>query len=115
MKVLVIDDEPLVRLSLQRLFSKEGYQVHLAENGKQGLELWLKEKPEFIFLDVIMPHLTGPEVLAELGSKKTGKVFLMSAFSGEQNVETAKQFGADDFIEKPFANIFDLLQKVKGH
>ena len=72
-----------------------------------------RQKPDIVFLDVIMPNLTGPEVLAELGKAKTGKVILMSAFSGEQNLETAKQMGADDFLEKPFDNVFSVVARAK--
>lgn len=113
MKILVIDDEPLIRRSLKKAFEIQGDEVFLAENGKLGIDVWLREKPDLIFLDVIMPELTGPEVLREMANKKSGKVILMSAFSGEQNVETARKMGADDFFEKPFPDIFDLVKKAK--
>lgn len=114
MKILVIDDEILVRLSLKRVFESQGDQVFLAEDGARGLELWKSEKPDLVFLDVIMPKLTGPEVLTEMGKNKPGKVILMSAYAGEQNQETAKQMGADLFMEKPFENIFEVVATAKG-
>lgn len=113
MKILIIDDESLVRLSLKRVFESKGDQVFLAEDGQIGLETWKKEKPDLVFLDVIMPKLTGPEVLTEMGKNKTGKVILISAYAGEQNQETAKQMGADLFMEKPFENIFDVVDIAK--
>lgn len=114
MKVLVIDDEILVRLSLKRVFESKGDKVFLAEDGDQGLKIWLAEKPDLIFLDVIMPKLTGPEVLAEIGKNKTGKIILMSAYAGDQNQESAKQMGADIFLEKPFDNIFAVAEMARG-
>lgn len=113
MKILIIDDESLVRLSLKRAFESKGDKVFLAEDGQIGLEIWKREVPDLIFLDVIMPKLTGPEVLTEMGKNKTGKVILISAYAGEQNQETAKQMGADLFLEKPFENIFDVVDKAK--
>ena len=113
MKVLIVDDEPLVRYTLKRVFESQGYIVILAEDGRQGLEVWLKEQPELTFLDIIMPKLTGPEVLIELGQRKSGKVVMMSAFTGEESQDTAKQVGADIFIEKPFDDIFAVIKRAK--
>jgi DNA-binding response OmpR family regulator len=67
-----------------------------------------------VFLDVLMPGLSGPQVLQELGSNKTGKVILMSAYSGEHNIETAQQMGADLFIPKPFEHIFEVVAKAEA-
>lgn len=114
MKILIVDDEILVRISLKRVFESQGDTVFLAEDGVQGLELWRTEKPDLVFLDVIMPKLTGPEVLTEMGKGKTGKVILISAYAGEQNQDTARQMGADLFMEKPFENIFDVVAMAKG-
>ena len=114
MKVLIVDDEPLVRYTLKRVLESQGDSVILAEDGRQGLDLWLNERPDLTFLDIIMPKLTGPEVLIELGTRKSGKVVMMSAFTGEQSQDTAKQVGADDFIEKPFDDIFAVVKRAKG-
>ncbi|MDZ4660870.1 MAG: response regulator [Pseudomonadota bacterium] len=113
MKVLIVDDEPLVRYTLKRVLESLGDTVVLAVDGQQGLDAWLKVSPDLTFLDIIMPKLTGPEVLIELGNRKTGKVVMMSAFTGEQSQETAKQVGADDFIEKPFDDIFAVVKRAK--
>lgn len=109
MKVLIVDDEVLVRRSLVRAFRAKGYEVIEAENGLTGLEAWNQENPDLVFLDVLMPGLTGPEVLKE---KKnfSAKVILMSAFTGEHNMETAHQLGATLFIPKPFEDIFKIVE-----
>lgn len=114
MKVLIIDDEPLVRYTLKRVLESLGDTVFVAEDGRVGIDIWLKESPDLTFLDIIMPKLTGPEVLIELGKRKTGKVVMMSAFTGEQSRETAKQVGADEFIAKPFEDIFAVVNKARG-
>lgn len=109
MKILIVDDEPLVRRSLGRALKSRGHEIFEAEDGLQGLTLWREHKPDLVFLDVLMPKLTGPQVLAEIGKDRSGKVILISAFSGEHNMETAAQMGADLFIPKPFEDIFAIV------
>ncbi|MGE0632066.1 MAG: response regulator [Pseudobdellovibrionaceae bacterium] len=109
MKILVVDDEPLVRRSLERVLKTKGYNVIGAQDGNEGLEKWRAEDPDLVFLDVLMPGLSGPQVLREIGNGKRAKVILMSAYAGEHNMETALQMGADLFIPKPFEDIFSIL------
>ena len=113
MKVLVVDDEALVRRSLGRALRAKEHQVFEAQNGLDGLNLWRQENPDLIFLDVLMPGMTGPEVLREMNGKSSAKVILMSAFSGEHNMETARQMGADIFIPKPFEDIFAIVKTAE--
>lgn len=112
MKVLVVDDEPLVRLSLKRALEKRGHQVEEAEDGKQALEKWPPFKPDLVYLDVLMPRLSGPDLLKNLAveARSTAKVVLMSAFAGEYDLEKAKSLGADLFIPKPFEDVFAVAQ-----
>jgi CheY-like chemotaxis protein len=112
-KVLVVDDETLVRRSLSRAFRAKGHEVVEAENGNEGLEQWKKTSPDLVFLDVLMPGLTGPEVLKEIGTHRSGKVILMSAFAGEHNMETALQMGAEMFVPKPFEDIFAVVKMAE--
>jgi CheY-like chemotaxis protein len=114
LKVLIVDDETLVRRSLQRALKSKGYDVLEATNGTEGLQMWRSEKPDLVFLDVLMPGLTGPEVLKEIGDSSTAKVILMSAFSGEHNMQTAKQMGANIFVPKPFEDIFAVVNLAEG-
>ncbi|MBX3021097.1 MAG: response regulator [Bdellovibrionales bacterium] len=112
MKVLVVDDEALVRLSLKRAMEKRGHQVEEAEDGKQAFERWPLFQPDLVYLDVLMPRLSGPDLLKTLGanSRATAKVVLMSAFTGEYDLEKAKSLGADLFIPKPFEDVFAIAQ-----
>ena len=112
MKILVVDDEPLVRLSLRRALQKSGHSVEEAEDGQSGLEKWRVFAPDLVFLDVLMPRLSGPDLLRALTSHEKGraKVVLMSAFTGEYDLEKAKSLGADLFIPKPFENVFAVIQ-----
>lgn len=112
MRVLVVDDEPLVRLSLKRALQKGGHTVEEAEDGQSGLDKWRMFDPELVFLDVLMPRLSGPDLLRTLAKNGKGnaKVVLMSAFTGEYDLEKAKSLGADLFISKPFEDVFQVTK-----
>ncbi|MCM2281827.1 MAG: response regulator [Bdellovibrionaceae bacterium] len=121
MKILIVDDEPLVRKSLSRACVAKGHEVVEAADGTIGLATWREQRPDLVFLDVLMPGLSGPQLLAEVGKFKTGQtgtdktvVILMSAYSGEHNMETAQAMGAALFIPKPFDNIFDVVAKAEA-
>lgn len=113
-KILIIDDEPLVRRSLKRALEASQFEVTEAVDGKQGLQAWKQVRPDLVFLDILMPGLTGPQVLSELDVESRGlsKVILISAYSGEYNLESAKSLGADHFIPKPFEDIFGIVKLV---
>jgi CheY-like chemotaxis protein len=116
-KVLVVDDEPLVRLSLKRVLSKRGHHVAEAEDGKQALKSWPQFNPDLVFLDVLMPGLSGPDLLKQLhvsGLAASAKVVLMSAFTGEYDLEKAKSLGADLFVPKPFEDVFAVAALGEG-
>lgn len=117
MKILIVDDEPLVRRSLGRACELRGHEVILASDGNEGLAKWLETSPEVVFLDVLMPGMSGPEVLKEVGTRmgagSKAYVVLMSAYSGEHNVETAQQLGADLFAPKPFEDVFAIVESVE--
>lgn len=111
MRVLVVDDEPLVRLSLRRALEKRGHVVEECEDGQAALNLWADFQPELVYLDVLMPRLSGPDLLKSLPAQTRGaaKVVLMSAFAGEYDLHKAKVLGADLFVAKPFDDIFAVV------
>ena len=116
MRVLVVDDEPLVRRSLTRALTSRGHEVRDAEDGPSGLKAWLSWQPEAVFVDVLMPGLSGPDVVrAALETKVELRpiVVLMSAFTGEESVQAAMTCGADDFLGKPFPDIFAVVARLE--
>lgn len=113
MKVMVVDDESLVRLSLRRALEKHGHEVLESEDGQHALENWQAFEPDLVYLDVLMPRLSGPDLLRQFASRGRpfrAKVILMSAFSGEYDLERAKLLGADLFVPKPFDDIFAVVK-----
>lgn len=115
MKVLIIDDEPLVRRSLRRVLEREGWTISEAEDGQKGLQAWMAQQPDLVLLDVLMPTLSGPQVLESLPSemRKKTRIIMMSAFTGEWSQSKTSELGVETFIAKPFEDIFDVVRIIK--
>lgn len=102
MKILIIDDERSIRNSLKEILADEGYEVDVAENGLQGIEMVDKEKYNIIFCDIKMPEMDGMEVLDKLIQMGVDSAVVM--ISGHGDIDTAVECikkGAFDFIRKP--------------
>ena len=105
-KVLVIDDEPYILLMLKKMLEKAGYEVDLASNGKEGLELFEKESADLVITDIIMPDKEGLEIIMEMKKKRPNlKIIAISGggrISPESYLECAAHFGASRVFQKPF-------------
>lgn len=110
MKVLVIDDEPIIRLALKRALESKGHTVFEADGGKTGIALWLNQSPDLVFLDVLMPGQSGLQVLREIGKSNKAIVLLMSAYSGAHAESDMADIGAQGFLKKPFENVFEAVE-----
>lgn len=113
MRVLIVDDELLVRRSLQRVCAKRGHEVQEAEDGEQGLKMWTSWKPELVFLDVLMPKLGGLEVLRKLEDRRGAAVILMSAYTGGIDMSRELSEQVDLFMPKPFHDIFNVIDRAE--
>ncbi len=102
-KILVIDDEAIVRISCKRALSSEDYEVKSASSGKEALELLEKEPFTLILLDLKMPDMDGIEVLKKVKDTwpKT-KVIMITGYSTVDTAVKALKLGALNYIEKPF-------------
>ena len=102
-KILVIDDEDIVRLSCSRTLTPEGYDLRMAKNGEEGLKMLEEDSFDLVLTDLKMPNMDGIEVLANI--KKRWPSIDVVIVTGYQTVETAVKaikLGAFDYIEKPF-------------
>jgi CheY-like chemotaxis protein len=114
MKILIVDDEQLIRMSLSRLFNKRGHTVFEASDGLQGLELWREHKPDIVLLDWIMPNMNGNQLLTQLKNNHMGaKVHVMSAYTNETNIHELKDLGVTSFISKPFDNVIEIVNQIE--
>ncbi|GAB4534687.1 MAG: hypothetical protein Fur0020_01560 [Thermodesulfovibrionia bacterium] len=103
-KILVIDDEPIVRTSCQKILIPEGYDVVLAENGEDGLKMMEGGDFKLVLLDLKMPGMDGVDVLKLIRSKwPDTKVIILTGYSTIETAVSTLRLGAFNFIEKPFA------------
>ena len=113
-KILVIEDEPEMRRNLATILKLERYQPLTAENGRMGLQLASKERPDLILCDVMMPELDGYGVLQALRQDPALALipFIFLTAKGEkQDLRSGMNLGADDYLTKPVAKA-DLLQAI---
>lgn len=101
-KILVIDDEKLLRWSLEQNLSKEGYTVISAEKGLEGLEIFYAEQPDIVLLDIHLPDISGLSVLESIRKEDNAIVIMITAFGDIQTAVKTIKLGAYDFVEKPF-------------
>ena len=113
MKILIVDDESLVRIALSRACKLKGHIVEEASGGLEGIEKWKAMRPDLVFLDVLMPDMNGPNVIEAVGSSKDTKIVLMSAYTGSYDLNKAQSVGADLFIPKPFDDIFETIKTAE--
>jgi two-component system response regulator (stage 0 sporulation protein F) len=112
--ILIIDDEELVRVFLRSALEAAGYEVIEAVNGRQGLELYRDKPTDLVITDIVMPDLSGLDMLLELTREFLhAKVIAISGAEGEKNVlDVAKLLGARQTFRKPF-NVPHLLDAVR--
>lgn len=104
-KILVIEDEPAIRVNLLKLLSAEGFAAIGAENGIKGVELARKDQPDLIICDIMMPELDGYGVLETLQQDQvtaTIPFIFLTAKVGRDDLRQGMKLGADDYLTKPF-------------
>jgi CheY-like chemotaxis protein/predicted transcriptional regulator len=110
--VMVIDDSIVIRKMIEIALEEEDFNIVTAVSGKEGLELVGKEKPNLVILDMMLPDMSGIEVLKSLKTDKSLPVIMLSGKDSPQLIETAKEVGVNDFLPKPFRDE-ELVEKVK--
>ena len=114
-KVLIVDDEPNILISLEFLLTKGGFKVFVARDGVEAIELVNKEAPDIVILDIMMPNVDGYEVCQYIKNDiklKDTKVVFLSAKSKDEDIAKGYALGADLYLKKPFSTR-TLLKKVK--
>jgi two-component system sensor histidine kinase/response regulator len=114
-RILVVDDESDVVLIIKTTLQAEGYDVASATNGKDALEEAFETRPDLIVLDVMMPGMTGFDVLKELKANEstaTVPVVMLTGVSDKKKIQEALESGIDYYVVKPF-DFDDLLGKIK--
>jgi len=112
-KILAVDDEPQIRRALKSMLTARGYQVLLAENGDEALELAASSLPDLIILDLAMPGISGMEVCRELRTWYKSPILILSVHGSDIDKVAALDLGADDYLTKPFSTP-ELLARVRA-
>lgn len=113
-KILIVDDEPNIVMSLEYTFKKNNFEVFIARDGQEALDILEKQLPDLIILDVMMPKVDGFATLEEI--KKDSrlqhcKVIFLSAKNKQKSIEKGLALGADLYVVKPFS-IKKLVEQV---
>ncbi len=105
-KILIVDDEPNIVMSLEYTFKKKNFEVYIARDGGEALHIAKEKIPDIVLLDIMMPNVDGYETLKKIKSNKSLKgikVVFLSAKNKASDIEKGLQMGADKYITKPFS------------
>ena len=112
-KILIVEDEEELLRGLEISLSKEGYRILKATRGETGVKLAIKENPDLIILDVMLPGMSGLDVCRELRQKGTDvPIIMLTAKSEEIDRVVGLEIGADDYVTKPFS-LRELLARIR--
>lgn len=115
-KILLIEDEEIIISLLEKKLLQEGYEVSVARDGEEGLELMKESKPDIVLLDIIMPKLSGFEVMEKMNEDPRLKkipVVIISNSGQPVEISRARELGAKDWLIKTEFNPQEVLEKVK--
>ncbi len=114
-EILIVDDEPSIVVPIQFLMQQQGYNVIVAENGHDALDMIYKYNPDLVLLDIMLPGIDGYEVceIVRLNPKlRDVKIIFLTAKGREVEIAKGLTLGADAYITKPFSNA-ELVAEVK--
>ena len=117
MKILIVDDQEICRVVLQRVFSAEGYECIEALNGKEAVELFDKHRPDLVLMDVVMPVMNGYEaapMIKEIAGKDYVPIIFLTSNDAADALKKCLECGGDDFLQKP-VDTTSLQSKIHAH
>jgi two-component system response regulator VicR len=112
-KIAVVEDEKSLALAYQTILEKHGYEVFVAYDGKEALDVVAKHSPDLILLDMNMPNMNGLEFLRHLEKNTTAKVIVFSNQDTQDDIDEAFRLGAKHYLLKSWAAPQDLVRVVK--
>lgn len=115
-KILIADDEPNIVISLEYLMRREGYEVSVARDGNEALEMIGRLRPDLVLLDAMMPGKSGFEVCQAVrddDSLSETRILMLTAKGRETDIAKGKALGADAYVVKPFSTR-ELAEQVRA-
>ena len=117
-KVLIVEDDVTMREIVVHKLSTEGFNVVEASDGKQAIEIWKKEKPDIVLLDLMLPEMDGFQIL-EIIRKNTdpqianASVIVLSNLFSKEDIQRAKTLAIDEFMVKAYYTTEEILTRIK--
>jgi two-component system, OmpR family, KDP operon response regulator KdpE len=111
--ILVVDDEEQIRRALKSILTARKYDVVLAVNGEDAIDLAIDNPPDMVILDMAMPGLKGTDVCRELRNWYEGPILMLSVIGSDTEKAAALDIGADDYLTKPFSTT-ELLARIRA-
>lgn len=113
-KILIVDDEPNIVMSLEYTFKKNNFEVFIARDGQEALDILETAEPHVIILDIMMPNVDGYDTLEQIKRierLKDTKVIFLTAKNKEKDIEKGLSLGANLYVTKPFS-VKKLIEQV---
>jgi DNA-binding response OmpR family regulator len=116
-RILICDDDPVILRLLQVNLELEGYEVVLANNGEQALDVAAAENPDLIILDIMMPRLDGYQTAERLKANSTTQgtpIIFLSAKAQQSDIDRGRQYGVEEYLTKPFdpSDLLDVVERL---
>lgn len=113
MKLLIVDDEPVIVETIETRMRREGYTTFTAESAEDGMRIYRRVKPDLIILDIMLPQRSGFDFCRAIRKDSTTPIMFLSARSSENDRVKGLELGGDDYVTKPF-NLSELAARVKA-
>ena len=118
-KILIVDDSALSRSMLKDALEKQGYHINLAEDGEKGLQAVIRDTPDLVLMDVVMPELNGWEACKRIRKAALSRavpIIIMTSKDTPQDMLQSFEVGADEFLNKPVAldELFVAISRLLG-
>jgi len=117
-KILIVEDDVMIRSMYEAKLKQEGYFIFTADSGTQAIDLAIKERPDIILLDIILPQLDGFSVLQEIRNSDTMKdipVIMLTNLGTSEDREKGKKLGATDYLVKANLTPAQVGEKIKEY
>jgi len=112
-KVLIVEDEPSLREALEYALNAEGFAVVACQRGDEALDVFRRERPDLVLLDVMLPGLTGTEVCRRIRLTSATPIIMLTARDSEIDTVVGLEVGADDYVSKPFS-MRELIARIRA-